>query len=67
MPRGSFGHQVKCVIHGQQIIPLLMGNSCPGEPGTSLPSIPLIYPCSTLLLGLESEESEHFGATDLPG
>jgi len=67
IPERGYGQQVKCVVHGQQSSPLLMGNPCPGEPGTSLHAIPSIYPCSTISLGLEIEESEWFGATDLPG
>jgi hypothetical protein len=44
---------------------MLVENSCPGEPGPSLPAIPPTDPHSTLLLGLGIEESEHFGAMGL--
>jgi hypothetical protein len=62
-----FGQLVRYVMDTEQSLPLLMGNPCPGESGTSPPTIPFIYPCSTLSKGLGIEESERFGATDLPG
>jgi hypothetical protein len=62
-----FRLQVWSVTHGEQSSYLLMGDPCPGEPGTSLPAVSFTYPCSTSLLGLGIEESEYFGATDLTG
>jgi hypothetical protein len=44
-----------------------MENPCPGEIGPSPLAISFTDPCSTLLLGLGIEESEHFGAMDLTG
>jgi hypothetical protein len=54
-------------MQGEQSSPLLMGNPCPGESGPYPPGLAFTNTHSTSLLGLEIEESEHFGAMDLTG